>query len=128
MGYYRLQCEAEEVARKAGELLDAAERRGLDGGEIDEALSLMEATVEELRAALATARDLHGELEERAEALRDRLEVVLCDECGGNLEDDDDRRHGCHYECGEAARAGRSDGPLEGPLEEIFENASDRDR
>lgn len=88
-----------EVAEQAHHRITTAADRGENYSELEDALSMMDAVVSELRSALEDGEGLRGEVYERAETLRERLDPDRDADDGVDRNDAD------------------------GPLEEQYENA-----
>lgn len=99
--------EFDDVARDQAEQVNAGlaniERHGGTAEEVEEAFEPLDNLIGQLEAALSEAKSLRGEMEDRAEGVREVIGLTDDEE-----EDEED---------------GYSDGPLEGPFEEMFENA-----
>lgn len=99
---YEFDEVARDQAEQVGAELSRIERHGGTEGDVEGAFGPLDEVAEQLEAALAEVKSLRGELEDRAEEVRTAVGLDEEDE-----EDLDDY----------------SDGPLEGPLEEMYENA-----
>lgn len=69
-----------EVAEQAHHRINTAVGRGESYSELEDALSMMDAVVSELRSALEDGEDLRGEVYERAESVRESLDPDRDDE------------------------------------------------
>lgn len=63
-----------EVVEQAHHRINTAVGRGESYSELEEAVTLMDVVVSELRSALEDVEDLRGEVHERAESMRERLD------------------------------------------------------
>lgn len=102
---YEFDEVAREQAEQVGAELSRIERHGGSAGEVDEAFAPLDDVIGQLESALSEAKSLKAELDGRAGEVRDEIGLVA-------EADSDDEGYEDY-----------GDGPLEGPLEEQYENA-----